>query len=478
MSPSNDDPFVLEASNSYEEIEAVPNLEVPDGSGESSRSYEYGGSTKSKPAAAPRSGGGLAASASSETVPSSLSHLEAQTATDSTVVVTRRMTAFEFFVKSQVRSQTSNRTVIATFDKILMFLLLVASWVEEPLNYMVRNLSTGGNDSYQRSRSKSGKPTIRAGMVETALGSMAYISSQPKLPTKVPILCFHAEDRSSDEFRDILPLLAQRGRRVIAVDLLGYGKSQNPSRPTITMDEWVDTCREVADSLMIDQFVCLGSHGLGTAISLLLATRFPQRVRSCIHINLVYQPTNNTPPSSDSASNVTQPTTSVSDPSALLDEAMSALYDFAFREDGSHWRSLHEHRNLMDPELNLRCLQSDIEWINLYRRRKERLEEVYHDDKEIQRMARLPAWYRAVDWDRLSLKLKSTPQLCVSGEATLARWNAKGWAGTQRFDSACRLLGQCEVTSLTGPTSTRYLLNMAPQELVSLANVFLDKHSL
>jgi haloalkane dehalogenase len=44
-----------------------------------------------------------------------------------------------------------------------------------------------------------------------------------------PILLLHGVPTSSYLFRKMIPLLVNKGYRVIAVDLLGYGQSEKPS---------------------------------------------------------------------------------------------------------------------------------------------------------------------------------------------------------------------------------------------------------
>ncbi len=44
-----------------------------------------------------------------------------------------------------------------------------------------------------------------------------------------PLLLLHEAPRSSDEFRALMPILAQN-RRVIAMGLMGYGDSDKPPR--------------------------------------------------------------------------------------------------------------------------------------------------------------------------------------------------------------------------------------------------------
>mmetsp|Transcript_7075 Transcript_7075/g.8186 ORF Transcript_7075/g.8186 Transcript_7075/m.8186 type:complete len:184 (+) Transcript_7075:52-603(+) len=119
----------------------------------------------------------------------------------------------------------------------------------------------------------------KRGMVQTALGSIFYLLNDGKIPSantdtsnsniagKTPILCFHMSPRSSDEYLEVLPLLAAgtspigddgtttteqdaiSGRVVIAFDIPGYGASENPPR-SCTIDEISDVILMAADSIL------------------------------------------------------------------------------------------------------------------------------------------------------------------------------------------------------------------------------------
>eukprot|EP00547_Thalassionema_nitzschioides_P017047 CAMPEP_0194251530 /NCGR_PEP_ID=MMETSP0158-20130606/25585_1 /TAXON_ID=33649 /ORGANISM="Thalassionema nitzschioides, Strain L26-B" /LENGTH=89 /DNA_ID=CAMNT_0038988687 /DNA_START=71 /DNA_END=337 /DNA_ORIENTATION=+ len=75
-------------------------------------------------------------------------------------------------------------------------------------------------------------PTISRGMVPTSLGGIGYLicNGSSSSSSSLPIFCFHGSPRSSDEFLEVLPLLAASsgGRMVVALDTPGYGVSENP----------------------------------------------------------------------------------------------------------------------------------------------------------------------------------------------------------------------------------------------------------
>ena len=54
-------------------------------------------------------------------------------------------------------------------------------------------------------------------------------------PAKLPVICIHGLTRNSRDFEEVAPWIAARGRRVLAVDVRGRGRSdRDPPRPTIS----------------------------------------------------------------------------------------------------------------------------------------------------------------------------------------------------------------------------------------------------
>lgn len=51
-------------------------------------------------------------------------------------------------------------------------------------------------------------------------------------------LCLHGFDRWSDAFRDLIPELVAQGHRVLAPDLIGFGKSDKPKRRAVHTLAW------------------------------------------------------------------------------------------------------------------------------------------------------------------------------------------------------------------------------------------------
>ena len=350
--------------------------------------------------------------------------------------VVNRMTTMEYLWRRHVRSRTNNTTVQALLDRILLVFLFLASFVEQPLKYLLG----GTQQKNKNGQSKVYKTPVVKGTTKTGLGVFAYTISQGRNPKKNPVLCFHSESRSNDEFLEMLPLFADTGRRVVAIDCPGHGWSENP-RKSCDIDDIADAFIKVADSLLIEQFVCLGSHSLGTAIATSLAARYPNRVRGCIQVNVLYNP----------------PKGPIPNDTASTDQ------EFNYKDDGTHLLDLHSARKFLEPDLNLRCVQTDL--TRIINRRALAIDGITMED---------PSRF---DLETAARKLRC-PVLCVSGESALASLDARGLGGSQRFDTACRMLPHCEVNSLTGPRSTLYMINQAPKEFVSLCAGFLEKHSM
>ena len=72
-----------------------------------------------------------------------------------------------------------------------------------------------------------------------------------------PLLLLHMSPRSSDEFREVMPILAQQ-HQVIAMDLMGLGDSDKPSR-IYSMDDYAQTVIALWDHLGIKKSSILGS---------------------------------------------------------------------------------------------------------------------------------------------------------------------------------------------------------------------------
>lgn len=98
-----------------------------------------------------------------------------------------------------------------------------------------------------------------------------------------PLLLLHMNPRSSDEFRELMPIFAEK-RRVIAMDLMGFGDSDKPPR-MYTVADYAKTVIALLDELGIEKASILGNH-TGAFVSGEVAAAYPDRVEKLVLCNV------------------------------------------------------------------------------------------------------------------------------------------------------------------------------------------------
>jgi pimeloyl-ACP methyl ester carboxylesterase len=117
--------------------------------------------------------------------------------------------------------------------------------------------------------------------LDTPAGQIHYRTAG----TGRPVLLLHQTPRSSDEYRDVIPLLA-RELRVIAMDTIGYGDSYTPAR-TCAVEDYGRGAVDLLDGLGIARAAVVGHH-TGAVIGSELAARHPDRVERLVLSNSPY----------------------------------------------------------------------------------------------------------------------------------------------------------------------------------------------
>jgi len=373
-------------------------------------------------------------------------------------------------------------------------------------------------------------PVTKRGMIQTALGSIFYLvndgrsleddtTSSINMAEKTPILCFHMTPRSSDEYLEVLPLLASGpsligdndgngtinepggigGRVVIAFDIPGYGASENPPH-SCTIDEISDVFLKAADSILSEttvsgggdehesgssssrNYITVGSL-LGNYFCVSLASRYPERIKAGILTNLWYNPAASDPPSSDFGATDPAATTTTTTTTVIEDS-------FVLKDDGSHLAELHSKRSgWLDPELNFRVVSSEISYLANRRIRYPMGINIQGgNDYDFQAPVR-----KIVEMRSESSNAGAGGNfLCILGESCASLLDKFGLDGTNRFDEACKLLiGESgedptsngsnnivRVERLVGEKSTLNLVNQMPKEFAALCNSFLSERGL
>lgn len=107
--------------------------------------------------------------------------------------------------------------------------------------------------------------------LDTPFGQVHYVTEG----AGDPIILLHATPHSLGQYAEIMPLLARK-RRVIAMDNLGFGDSDKPSRQ-LSVEEYGLTVVQLMDELNISKAAIVGSH-TGAFIGIEVATAHPERV--------------------------------------------------------------------------------------------------------------------------------------------------------------------------------------------------------
>ncbi len=123
------------------------------------------------------------------------------------------------------------------------------------------------------------KPRIKRAFLDTEDGQIFYQMAGEG----DPLLLLHMTPRSSDEFRELMPILAEH-RLVIAMDLMGLGDSDLPPR-VYSVADYAKTAIALWDELGIKTSSILGSIA-GGYIAGEVAAAYPERVEKLILCNV------------------------------------------------------------------------------------------------------------------------------------------------------------------------------------------------
>ena len=120
--------------------------------------------------------------------------------------------------------------------------------------------------------------TIRRAFADLSVGQVHHaVCGDAQAPA---VLLLHQSPRSWAEYREVLPLIAGAGYRVIAMDTAGFGDSADGGVPA-SIAQWARVACELPDAPGIAQADVVGHH-TGGVIAIELAAAFPQRVRSLV----------------------------------------------------------------------------------------------------------------------------------------------------------------------------------------------------
>lgn len=123
------------------------------------------------------------------------------------------------------------------------------------------------------------KKPIKRAFLDTEDGQIHYrIGGEGE-----PLLLLHMNPRSSDEYRELMPILAQK-YRVMAMDFMGFGDSDKPPR-LYSVADYAKTVIALFDELGIEKANILGNH-TGAFVSGEVAAAYPDRIDKLILCNV------------------------------------------------------------------------------------------------------------------------------------------------------------------------------------------------
>jgi len=118
-----------------------------------------------------------------------------------------------------------------------------------------------------------------------------YVDEGP--PDADPVLCLHGEPSWSYLYRKMVPLLVAAGHRVIAPDLVGFGRSDKPSeRSDYSYQSHVDWLRATIEALDLRR-ITLVCQDWGGLLGLRIAGETPERFARIVAAN-TFLPTGDT----------------------------------------------------------------------------------------------------------------------------------------------------------------------------------------
>jgi pimeloyl-ACP methyl ester carboxylesterase len=118
--------------------------------------------------------------------------------------------------------------------------------------------------------------------IATTDGPAVYARDYAAPGRRIPVLCLHGLTRNSADFEVVAPKIAALGRRVIAIDARGRGKSDSdPDASRYRPDVYVGDVLRVLDTLDVPRAVFLGTS-MGGIMTMLAATIAPERLSAAI----------------------------------------------------------------------------------------------------------------------------------------------------------------------------------------------------
>jgi pimeloyl-ACP methyl ester carboxylesterase len=269
------------------------------------------------------------------------------------------------------------------------------------------------------------KQTIKRAFLNTEDGQILYrIGGEGD-----PLLLLHMTPRSSDEFRELMPMLAEN-RCAIAMDLMGLGDSDKPLR-VYSVADYAKTIIALLDELGINKTSILGSL-TGGYIAGEIAAAYPERVKKLILCNVF------------------------GFDEEERDKVLKRYSQgFQIKEDGSHLieRWLSRVSYVGKGELNHRCVLDDLKAFN---------SPVYTGLAVANYCLSVRERFRAIE----------CPTLILSGEKALEPLTKAGLAKAENQNWLSEVIPHSQRVELEG--GTLWMINQMPEQVLKVVIDFLE----
>jgi pimeloyl-ACP methyl ester carboxylesterase len=116
---------------------------------------------------------------------------------------------------------------------------------------------------------------FRRGYADTSLGQVHYYEHGRSVAGRPDLLLIHQSPQSGNMFEAVIPALAA-GRRVVAMDTVGYGMSDRPKSP-LEPEDYARAIADLAAALGMARFHIVGVH-TGAVFAIETALAWPDRV--------------------------------------------------------------------------------------------------------------------------------------------------------------------------------------------------------
>jgi pimeloyl-ACP methyl ester carboxylesterase len=116
--------------------------------------------------------------------------------------------------------------------------------------------------------------------IENQLAQMAFMDVAPRESNGETVILFHGKNFNGYYWKDVVPMLTERGYRVVVPDQIGWGKSAKP-KVYYSFHLLAANSKKLLDSLNVSKVNVIG-HSMGGMLATRFALMYPETVNKLI----------------------------------------------------------------------------------------------------------------------------------------------------------------------------------------------------